>query len=234
MSAEGENPIVAPPRSGRLWREARGLLEPLRLLWWLPRLVRLPRGRGKPVLVVPGFLFGDGSTLLLRGYLYLLGYRVRGWGLGRNLGKVEERLPELVERVTAWAAESGRPVSLVGWSLGGFLAREVARDAPAAVARVITLGTPVVGGPKYTVVAEHFARQGHDLDALEAAVEEREKVPLRVPVTAVYTRKDNVVAWRASIDHRNPGVEHVEVGTTHVGLGLSPEVYYIIARSLAA
>ena len=97
----------------------------------------------------------------------------------------------------------------------------------------ITLGSPVVGGPKYTTVGGLYASRGYDLDEIEAAVEKRNRTPIRVPVTAIYSRSDGVVAWEACIDRQGPNVEHVEVDTTHLGLGLSAEVYRIIARRFA-
>jgi hypothetical protein len=83
-------------------------------------------------------------------------------------------------------------------------------------------------------VASRYRRQGFDLDAIEAKVEARYAKPLRVPVTAIYSKADGVVDWRACIDRRSPDVRHVEVQSTHLGLGFSPEVYGIIAESLAA
>ena len=98
--------------------------------------------------------------------------------------------------------------------------------------RVVTLGTPVVGGPRYTVAAGFYERRGYDLSEIEAYVRGLDAVPLRTPVTAVYSKKDAIVAWRACIDRVNPGVEHVEVATHHLGLTLSPEVFRLIARRL--
>lgn len=205
-----------------------------KLLLRAPELARQPRGGGAPVLVIPGYGAGDGSTALLRAYLGLIGYRVRGWGLGRNRGNVGKLIPRIAELVTQWADDVGRPLRLVGWSLGGYLAREAARDRPAAVDRVVTFGSPVVGGPKYTAVAGAYRSRGYDLDAIEAEVAAREQVPIAVPITAIYTRNDHVVAWQACIDRTSPNVEHVEVRSTHLGLGVDPEVYRIIADRLAA
>lgn len=225
---------LAPPSPLGLLREAQGVLELPRLLLRSPRLARQPRGDGSPVLVLPGYGAGDGSTAVLQAYLRLLGYRARGWGLGRNDGDVPALIPRVRERAEALAREAGQPVSLLGWSLGGYLARETARDRPELVTQVLTLGSPVVGGPKYTAVGEIYRRQGVDLDAVEAAVEARYEQTLATRVTAIYSRGDGVVAWRACIDERSPNVEHVEVETTHLGLGFSPEVYEIIAARLAS
>jgi pimeloyl-ACP methyl ester carboxylesterase len=183
--------------------------------------------------VLPGFATDDAAMALLRGYLSFLGHDVHRWGLGRNDGDVPRLLPILVSRVAALRRSTGRLVSLVGWSLGGYLAREISRDIPADVDRVVTLGAPVVGGPRYTLAARAYLRQGVDLDAIEAAVEAREAVPLSRPVSAIYSRKDGVVAWQACVDERNDCVDHVEVVSTHLGLAFSPDVYLLVARRLA-
>jgi pimeloyl-ACP methyl ester carboxylesterase len=184
------------------------------------------------VLVLPGYGAGDVSTLLLRNYLRFLGYDARGWALGRNTGNVRGLLPRILDALDATAREAGAPVRMVGWSLGGYLAREAARERPDLVQQVITLGSPVIGGPKYTLAAESYRRRGLDLDEVERQVAARNAVPLRTPVVAIYSRADAVVAWEACIDEHCADVEHVEVSTTHLGLGFSPEVFVIIARRL--
>jgi hypothetical protein len=224
--------IQAPSPKGLLG-EARGLLELPKLLIGFPDLARQPRGHGQRILVLPGYGAGDGSTSVLRAYLRLLGYRPSGWGLGRNRGEVATLLPDVVQRLEFLAREEGAPIRLIGWSLGGYLSREAARERPQAVHQVITLGSPVVGGPKYTAVAGAYRRRGVDLDAIEAEVEARNRRPLDTPITALYSRSDAVVAWQACIDRHAPNVEHVEVETTHLGLGLSPAVFRIIAERLA-
>jgi pimeloyl-ACP methyl ester carboxylesterase len=170
---------------------------------------------------------------VLNAYLRLLGYRVRGWGLGRNSGDVRDLLPRVLKRIGSLARRTQQEVRLIGWSLGGYLAREAARERPDLVHQVITLGTPVVGGPKYTVVARSFRRRGVDMAAIEAEIELRNQISLRTPVTAIYSRADAVVAWEACIDHNGTDVEHFEVRATHLGLGFSAEVYKIIAQRLA-
>jgi pimeloyl-ACP methyl ester carboxylesterase len=119
---------------------------------------------------------------------------------------------------------------IVGWSLGGFIAREYAREHPEQVRRVITLGSPVIGGPRYTATAERYRAQGHDLDELERAVMQRYATPLRAPVSAIYSKRDGIVAWQACVDRWSPDVRHVEVGETHVGLVLSPRVLAVVAE----
>jgi hypothetical protein len=224
--------IEPPPLSG-LIREARGFLELPRLMLRFHDLARQPRGHGEPVIVLPGYRAGDGSTLILKIYLRLLGYQVRGWGLGRNSGDVPDLFPRVLKRISSFAHRTHQQVRLIGWSLGGYLAREAARERPDLIHRVITLGTPVIGGPRYTVVARRFHRRGVDMATIEAEIELRNKISLCTPVTAIYSRADAVVAWEACIDQNGTAVEHVEVRTTHVGLGFSPEVYKIIAQRLA-
>ena len=224
--------LRAPSRLGVV-REPLGMLEIPRLLLNGANLASQPRGSGEPVLVLPGYGASDASTFVLRKYLGLIGYDARGWGLGRNTGDVPRLVSKVIDLVAELVDRAREPLRLVGWSLGGVIARETARERPDLVARVVTLGSPVVGGPKYTLVAETYRRRGFDLDAIEAAVAERNRVPLAVPVTAIYSRNDGVVAWRACVDPSGGDVEHVEVTTTHLGLGFAPEVYRVIAQRLA-
>src|SRR5262245_9270801 len=225
---------IQPPDSFGVIREARGLIELPRLLLRFPALALQPRGNREPVLIFPGYGAGDGSTVVLKAYLRLLGYRARGWGLGRNRGGVAEQLPRLLRRLVSFSRRCHQKVTLIGWSFGGYLARELAREQPDLVRQVITLGTPVIGGPKYTVVAERYRRRGIDIEAIAAEVEWRNQaVALETPVVAIYSRADGIVAWQACIDRQTANIEHVEVRTTHIGLGFSPEVYRVIAQRLA-
>lgn len=186
------------------------------------------------MVLIPGFGTTDHWLWPLGKYLKWLGYRVEGWGQGRNSGRVPQLIPRIVERLEALAAPEDCHLSLVGWSLGGYLAREAARERPNLVRRVVTFGSPVVGGPKYTATARHYIKNGFDLDEIEAQVAARDEVPLTVPVTAIYSKRDGIVAWQACIDRANPDVEHVEVSATHLGLGFSPEVFETVAYRLAA
>jgi pimeloyl-ACP methyl ester carboxylesterase len=228
-----EAPLAAPQRRG-LFNEVFGFLELPRLVLRASDLAAAPRGDGGPVLVLPGYGTGDASTLVIRSFLRSLGHDAVGWGLGRNGGDVAALLPRVVDRLERLADSTGRPVAMVGWSLGGVLAREAAREAPGRARTIVTLGSPVVGGPKYTAVADAYRRRGLDLDAIEAEIEERYGVPLETSVTAVFSRNDGVVAWNACIDRRSPRVEHVEVEATHLGLGFSADVLHIIAERLSS
>lgn len=224
---------LRPPLLRQFLGEALSATVVPRLLLALPRLSRFPRGHGEPVLLLPGFGAGDASNAVLNALLRYLGYRVYGWGLGLNRGNVEALLPKVEARVRAIRDQTGMRVRLVGWSLGGVLAREVARDTADLVDRVITMGTPVVGGPKYTRVGATYRAAGFDVDEIERKIDARYAVPILVPVTAIYCKGDGIVDWRACIDHKTPGIEHVEVRATHFSLGFDPKVLEIVAERLA-
>lgn len=224
--------IPMPSRFGFL-REARLAADLAGGLAHLPRMLFAARGRAEPVLLLPGFAAGDTSMWLLRNFLRGLGWPAEGWGLGINRGDAESLLPRVIAVTERIAERTGKPVHLIGWSMGGFLAREIARDRPDLAARVITMGTPVIGGPKYTAIASIFRRRGYDLDALEAMCESRASRPIQAPITAIYSRRDGVVAWQACLDHGSPNVEHVEVESTHTGLGFDARVWMIVADRLA-
>lgn len=213
------------------------------------------------IMVVPGFGSDDRYTKPLRHYLSRRGYDVEGWGLGKNMAgldlqhslddlsdnwAVEPRddyhgeacvpylCDRLAERLSDRHRELDRPITLIGWSLGGYLAREAARDLPDVIDRVITLGSPVVGGPKYTAAAPYFYKRGLDLDWIETEIRKREDRPIRQPITAIYSKSDAVVSWEAAVDRCNPHVEHVEVNGAHFGLAFNPTVWAHIIDALKA
>lgn len=224
---------LRPPKASLKFLEARALLEFGSLLPSAPSLLAQPRGDGRPVVLMPGFLADDRSTWPLRGFLNYLGYDARGWGLGRNGGGPEEYAERFLSGLDDSAQGENR-LTLIGWSLGGVVARIVAMERPDAVREVITLGTPVEGGPKYTTAGAYYARkQGLDLDEFEQHVHEQNQRGLEVPLTVVYSRTDAVVGWRAAIDRYNPHAEQIEVPGSHIGLGFSPRVWRIIAGTLS-
>lgn len=220
-----------PPSPLRLLGETRALLEWPRALRPLP--VRdLPRGDGHPVLVVPGFGASDRHTAPLRRALTALGYRAEGWGHDTNLGMRRAIGEALDARIRALHADHG-PVSLIGWSLGGVFARELARGRADCVRRVITLGSPITHHPDANNMNRLF-RLANPNQPTEVDWERfmRREVPPPVPCTAVYTRQDGIVAWRCTLELPAPNTENVEVRGAHMGLVVNPEVLRVIAERL--
>lgn len=193
----------------------------------------VPQGDGRPVILAPGFLSNELSMRGLRNYLQDIGYNAYGWEIGFNDGRVRLLMDKLTEQVKQKARILGRPVTLIGWSLGGVIAREVARRDPMRVNEIITLGSPIVGGPKYTSIAPVYARlYGVDLDAIERESRALSAEGLTQPVTSIYSKSDGIVSWRASVDTFNPQARNIEVGGGHFGLGNNRKVWRIIAETL--
>lgn len=215
----------------------RALVELGSLPFTLPLLAGAPRGDGHPVLVLPGFIANDVSTTLMRRYLKRLGYDAHAWQLGRNFGprSVGREGEKLVERLHAVHAATGQQVSLVGWSLGGVMARLLAHRAPEAVRQVITLAAPFAGGPKATNVWRVYQRlTGHSIDDAHTQAHLDEiAAPPPVPTTAIYSREDGIVAWRACREAHGPDAENIAVHGSHIGLANNPAVLYAVADRLA-
>ena len=214
--------------------EARALVEGFTLIPATPMLLAQRPGDGRKVMLIPGFMSSDRATWPLRQFLNHLGYDALPWGLGRNNGRPEHDAGRLAEHLAAIRV-GGETITLIGWSLGGVIAREVARREPAMVREVITLGTPVEGGPKYTATAASFARENNiQLESFERHVHEVNQKGIKCPLTIVYSHGDGIVDWRASIDRYNPHARHERVIGSHLGLGVNPLVWRIIARTLSA
>jgi pimeloyl-ACP methyl ester carboxylesterase len=230
--AQSSEPI-SRPRARLLLLEGRALLELAALVPAYPVLRRAPRGDGHPVLVLPGFMAGDFSTRSLRAYLRDRGYHAHGWKLGRNLGPRPEIVAGLAERFRHLRERHGRPLSLIGWSLGGIYARELARRAPDAVRQVITLGSPfrdveATNVPRFLrAVAER--RRMPEEEAFRRLLCE----PLPVPTTAIYSRSDAIASWRSCREEEGPLRENIRVESSHLGMGHNPIVLLTIADRLA-
>ena len=198
------------------------------------RLVRrAPRGDGHPVLVMPGFLAPEFSTSPLRNFLRSLCYDARSSHLGFNLGPSAKVSETLQRRLFHLTERHGRKVSLVGWSLGGIYARELARAHPQLVRAVITMGTPFAD-----ISATHAARfiplrpDGkplHEAHELRAAL----RRPLEVPTTSIYSRSDGIVHWQGCLQEEGSERENVEVRCSHTGMGFHAEVLAVVADRLA-
>lgn len=220
-----------PPSTWTTLGELGSALDAVRLVGSLPRLYAAARGDGHLVIDIPGWRASELSGAPLRRYLNWLGYDARDWGFGTNTGDPRRDVDRLAERVVGLVEEKGAPVSLLGWSLGGVIARDVARRHPEAVRRVITYGTPVAGGAAYTSIARLYGRSA-DVDAERVARRLNAETPIQVPLTVMFSRRDGIVAWRACIDHSSPFAEHIEVCSTHLGMGIDPDAWAIIADRL--
>ena len=223
------------PTLGRILLESRAVLELGAFAATAPALQLAPKGDGHPVLVLPGLAATDESTRPLRWFLRTRGYHTHGWRLGRNTGPSIRVREGLAQRVRAIAEQHGRTISIVGWSLGGIYAREIARIAPDVVRQVISLGSPFryldsstrADLPLHDTPGEpdHSARLRRDVGGRRGA--------LRVPTTAVYTRTDGVVPWQLCLEEPGPRRESVEVRGSHIGLGHNPAVLLVVADRLA-
>ncbi|MBS1136188.1 MAG: hypothetical protein H6R11_142 [Proteobacteria bacterium] len=197
-----------------------------------PLLRLAPRGDGHPVLVFPGLLASDLTTLPLRRYLKSRGYAAYPWDLGFNLGPRQGVVEASLARLRELRRRHGRRVSLIGWSLGGLYAREFAKEAPDDVRSVITLGTPFTGHPKATNAWRLYEfTTGHKIGAPE--IHEPLRKPPPVPTTSIFSRSDGVVAWQCSVEKDGPLTENIEVESSHLGLGLNAMSFYAIADRLA-
>jgi pimeloyl-ACP methyl ester carboxylesterase len=191
-------------------------------------------GDGHPVLVIPGLMAGDGSTWPLRRFLRGLGYNAHGWRLGRNIGPTRRVQTGLRDVFDDLFAEYDRPATLIGWSLGGIFARELARERPDEVRQVIVLGTPFrLAHPAQTRALRAFERYSHlHVPADELPPPESHRPPLPVPATSIYSVLDGIVASQACLEEPGPTRENVAVYGSHLGLGSNPAVLWAIADRL--
>jgi hypothetical protein len=226
------NARPALPPLGHLWREAAALANVRRRFTPVRETHALRPARGTaPIMVIPGFLSGDHSTAVLRNRLDRAGYDARGWDQGINLGASEIRLDRLCRDVSHLARRSGESVRLVGWSLGGLYAREVAKRVPKDVTCVVTLGSPFSGDPRANRVwwlYEWINR--HPVDALPIACNLSEKPP--VPTFALWSRDDGIVA-----SHSARGLPHeadaaIELNCSHIGFTFEPAALEILVDVL--
>ncbi|QWG22006.1 alpha/beta hydrolase [Bradyrhizobium sediminis] len=225
---------LRPPSLGLLLAEARGIFELNASLILSPLLMRAPRGDGHPVLLLPGFLASDLSMAPMRRYLRELGYDAQAWRMGRNLGGVSRMRTALRSRLAEIHAATGRKVSIVGWSLGGVYARDLALQVPDMVRSVVTLGSPFandVTATNATRLYEALSGEGVEDDPeLRAAI----SGDLPVPATSIYSRTDGIVNWRTCLLRPSDIAENIEVHfASHIGLGVNPAALWAVADRLA-
>ena len=199
-----------------------------------PLLHKLPKtGRRRSVMVIPGFLGDDrGNGPLIR-FLRHLGYTATGWRQGRNLGPESFTEDSLTAAMTPLIEAGDGKVALIGHSLGGIYAREIARMSPENIQQVITLGSPFGQGHQH---ASHASRLYQRLNPQPDTRDNDDSLntPPPVPTTAIYTKGDGVVNWRTSLQHGDDHDVHtIKVAGSHIGLNLNAAVWFWVAKKLA-
>jgi pimeloyl-ACP methyl ester carboxylesterase len=238
-------PAVPP-----LWRETRVALEATGLrrsgVW---RGEGVEPGDGRPVLLVPGFLAGDGTMSTMTRWLRDMGYRTRRAGIRANVACSEAACARLEQRLEAFAESEGRPVTIIGQSRGGIFAKALAARRPDLVDAIVTLGAPTVSQLRVhpLVLAQvglvAALGSGHvpglfSLRCLRGECCRRFRDALAGPFpkdvhwTALYSRSDGIVDWRACQDPQADKL--VEVRASHCGMALNARVYEEVAAALAA
>ena len=249
---------LSPPPSHNLFKETRAAGDlahmALRLL-----CTSNPPIQTEPVMLLPGFGASERAMRPLQHMLKRHQIHAEGWGLGRNLAgldlhhsigdlrpswsidPIEEYRGEagfaylsdrVVERVKQRSEQLESKLSLIGWSLGGSLAREAGRELPDHVKQIITLGSPVVGGPKYTAAAGRMSKRGIDIDWIEKQMQRREQWPIEVPITAIVSPSDGIVGFNAAQDIFSTNVRHIEMDVAHLSMPLNPKVWDVILDTL--
>jgi pimeloyl-ACP methyl ester carboxylesterase len=217
------------PPARLLLREAAALAA--RLYRGLGRVGERGDPQGEPVMVIPGFFASDRSTLGLQRALAKEGYHVFGWGLGRNFGARADTLERVVRQLES--VSRGRPVTLIGWSLGGIFAREVAKQRPDLVAGVVTLGAPFAGDPRannvwrlYEIVSRH------PVDKPPLNVDLAVKPP--VHTIACWSRRDGIVAPACARGFEGQSDRQIEFDCSHMGFAVSARAYPKIVEAVRA
>ena len=229
------HPALRAPSLARLVTEPhRAWVDLAALAAVSPLLATARRGDGHPVLVLPGLLTGDHATIVLRTVLRALGHNVLGWKLGTNRGSTGRVVQGLREHIDRLHQTFGQRVSLVGWSLGGLYAQELARATPGSVRGIVTLGSPVMRWAPWVRSAsglvDRHTRPSRGIAALPRPWAEQGS--LRVPATSIYTRSDGVVHWSSCQYELRPRRENVEVRGSHLGLGHNAAVLWVLADRL--
>ncbi len=227
---------IERPSRAKLALELRSVPELLAFFLAAPALwSMLPRGKGRPILVLPGFMANDSSTGPLRAFLRALGHRPVGWGLGSNIGPTDRILEGMIDLLDRLDRLDG-PVDVIGWSLGGIYAREMARLAPDTVRQAITLGSPfqISDSSESNVGPVFHALAGtHSSHIMMPRIADHAREDIAVPTTSVYSRTDGVVRWKHCLDPQQPLSENIEVRGSHCGLGHNPAALMVIADRLA-
>ena len=214
----------------------RAFLELRKALPFIKKYTVQQKGDGHSILVIPGFLASDLSTKPLRRFLIKLGYNPCGWEMGTNLGDLSE-IATLEAKIDNLYADSGQKVSLIGWSLGGVYARELAKAKGDKIRQVITLGSPFNGinEPNNANLTFNFIKWIKGYPEPDEALIASLPLPAPQPTTAIYSKKDGIVPWESCIESVEDAThQNVEVKSSHLGMGVNVEVLKIVAERLYA
>lgn len=237
-SASAATQFAPPPRPPRgIWTlvEGRALFELGAFYMARPLLSHLPKGDGHAVQVLPGFMASNSSTVPMRRLLKQLGYDAHGWDSGRNVKVDNALIARLEAQLQRLNDASGRKVSLVGWSLGGVLARELAKLHPDRVRLVISMGSPISDDRNHTNASRLFELlNGKEPEPMRGGRFRSLGEAPPVPTSSILTKTDGIVHWRGSVQQpTSTPSENIEVYASHCGLGVNPSVMIAIADRLA-
>ena len=232
MRAGGKQEEVKAPGWLLLALEGRAPWELWASVVSLPLLRQAPTGDGHPVVVFPGLATGDMTTMVLRSFLKDRGFATYAWEQGLNRGPRPGVIEACVERVQQLQTEHGRSVSLVGWSLGGIYAREIAKMIPEDVRSVVTLGTPFSGSPRANNAWRLYEFASGQRVEDDPRIQGLKETP-PVPTTSIYSRTDGIVAWKCCVEKESERSENIEVLASHLGIGMNPTALYAVADRLA-
>ena len=230
------NAAARPPAMIWTLSECRAMFEYGMFGLLRSQLRNLPKGDGHPVLTLPGFMAGDRSTKPMRNLLNDLGYQTFGWGLGQNVRFSNRRERQMVDLVDRIYDQTGEKLSMVGWSLGGVFARELAKIRPDKVRMVISMGSPISNDRRFSSARNLYESiNGRSEKTIaRARFQQLHRAP-PVPTTSIMTKTDGIVAWKGSIQHpcAHPHTENIIVPASHIGLGVNPIVMVALADRLA-
>ncbi len=226
----GKNPVAS---TGLAFLELPRLVTEIALLRASKSLLMsAPKGDGHSVIVVPGFLGSDTYNEALCKYLRWLGYEAGGWNLGVNLGPRDETIEGLETLLRDTYERSGKKVSLIGHSLGGVYAREMARARPELVRQVISLGSPIAESSNSRKLSAMIFR--HLNGPVDPARQKEIREAPSVPTTAVFSRTDGVVHWQNAVQRDGHSqCQNIEVYGSHCGLTVNTSVWRLLADRLA-
>lgn len=209
----------------------RAIYETVRGIFFLLKTPKSNIGNGQALIVVPGLLSSNFATTILRKYLNKIGFIAFGWQNGINLGRLES-LESIQKQVENTVSQSNQKVILIGWSMGGIFAREVAKVQPNLIKKVITIGSPFAD-----ITAPNHAKWAYDLFNDEHTIDQnivnQIYLPADVPTIALYSKTDGMVPWEACMEIKESEThKNIEISSSHFGMGANPNVLKIVATNL--